>query len=153
MSRNIIETVMGMVVLVVAALFVYLAFTSTQIHTAAGYDLQARFAKIGGLAVGSDVRVSGIKVGSVVRRELDPTTYDAVVRLNVEHNFKVPDDSVASIASEGPLGGKYIDLRPGTSNAFLAPGGTIQKTENYRSLEDQVGEIIFLASGNRNEAK
>lgn len=153
MSRNIIETVMGLVVLVVAALFVYFAFTSTEIHTAAGYDLEARFAKIGGLAVGSDVRVSGIKIGSVVGRELDPKTYDAVVRLNVGHGFKVPDDSVASIASEGPLGGKYVDLRPGTSNAFLAPGAIIQRTENYRSLEDQVGEIIFLASGSRGESR
>ena len=93
------------------------------------------------------VRISGVKVGTVVERRLDPNTFDAVVTMRISNDLKLPDDTVASIASEGPLGGKYVRLQPGTSKTTIEPGGTIAKTEGYRSLEDQVGEIIFLATG------
>jgi phospholipid/cholesterol/gamma-HCH transport system substrate-binding protein len=147
MRRNLIETVMGAVVLLVAALFVYFAYNTAQVRSAPGYPITASFGKVGGLSVGSDVRISGIKVGSVTARALDVQSYEAVVTMSIDDGVKLPEDTIASIASEGPLGGRYVRLEPGTSSTALQPGGTIKETRGYRSLEDQVGEIIFLATG------
>ena len=147
MRRNLIETVMGAVVLLVAALFVFFAYNTAQVHSAPGYPITASFGKAGGLSVGNDVRISGIKVGNVTARRLDLHTYEAVVTMSIDDYVKLPDDTIAGIASEGPLGGRYVRLEPGTSPTALPPGGVIKETRGYRSLEDQVGEIIFLATG------
>lgn len=146
-GRNVVETVLGAVVLIVAVLFVYLFYQSTQIRTVEGYRLTATFASIGGLNKGSDVRISGIKVGTVVDQSLDPKTYNAVVTLSLASHVKLPVDTVAAIANEGILGGKYVRLEPGRERETLPPGGAIKRSKDYRSLEDQVGEIIFLATG------
>lgn len=147
MRRNAIETVMGAVVLLVAGVFVFFAYDMAQVKAVEGYEVTALFYKIGGLNEGSDVRISGIKVGTVIDHELDPESYDARVRMTITREVKLPVDTVASIASEGLLGGKYVRLEPGTDKSFIKDGGTITKTKDFRSLEDQVGEIIFLATG------
>ncbi len=147
MRRNAIETVMGAVVLLVAGVFVFFAYDMAQVKAVEGYEVTALFYKIGGLNEGSDVRISGIKVGTVIDRRLDPESFDARVRMSITREVKLPVDTVASIASEGLLGGKYVRLEPGTEKSFIKPGGTITKTKDFRSLEDQVGEIIFLATG------
>lgn len=147
MGRSAVETVMGAVVLLVAAMFIYFAYNTAQVRAVAGYEVSAAFYKVGGLNPGSDVRISGIKVGTVLDRHIDPTTFDAVVRMSIQPDIKLPTDSIASIASEGLLGGKYIRLEPGQEKTFIEPGGRIAKTRDFRSLEDQVGEIIFLATG------
>ncbi len=147
MGRNLIETVMGAVVLLVAGLFVFFAYDLAQVETARGYEVKANFLRIGGLTRGSDVRISGIKVGTVLDARLDPATFDAVVTLAMVPDVKLPADTQASIDSDGLLGGKYVRLEPGQAAERIADGGTIAKTKDYRSLEDQVGEIIFLATG------
>ena len=147
MRRNAIETVMGAVVLLVAAVFVFFSYDMVQVKAVEGYEVTALFYKIGGLNEGSDVRISGIKVGTVIDHNLDPESYDARVRMTITGEVKLPLDTVASIASEGLLGGKYVRLEPGTDKSYIKDGGTITKTKDFRSLEDQVGEIIFLATG------
>ena len=84
MRGNVIETVMGAVVLVVAAVFLFFAYSTSQLRAVSGYELTADFERIDGIKEGSDVRVSGIKVGTVVSETLDPTTYDAIVKLSVD---------------------------------------------------------------------
>jgi phospholipid/cholesterol/gamma-HCH transport system substrate-binding protein len=145
--RNMVESVMGFVVLVVAGLFVYLAYTTVRIQTKDGYELSAAFFKVGGLKAGSDVRINGIKVGTVSSLDLDPETFEAVVRLTISGGLNLPTDTVAGISSEGILGGKYVSLTPGGEATVIVSGGRLQKVQNFRSLEDQVGEIIFLATG------
>ncbi len=147
MRRNAIETVMGAVVLLVAGVFVFFAYDMAQVKAVEGYEVTALFYKIGGLNEGSDVRISGIKVGTVIDHELDSESYDARVRMSITREVKLSLDTVASIASEGLLGGKYVRLEPGTEKSYIMDGGTITKTKDFRSLEDQVGEIIFLATG------
>lgn len=147
MKRNAVETVLGAVVLLVAGMFVYFAYTTAQLQSVKGYQLSANFFKIGGLTTGSDVRVSGIKVGTVTDSRLDSTTFDAIIEMAIEPSVKLPKDTVASIGSEGIVGGKYVNLTPGTSEDLLESGGRITETKSFRSLEDQVGEIIFLATG------
>jgi phospholipid/cholesterol/gamma-HCH transport system substrate-binding protein len=105
------------------------------------------FYKVGGLAKGSDVRISGIKMGTVQNLRLDSRTYNAVVTMTIMPKVKILVDSVASISSEGIPGGKYIRLEPGTEKTYLADGASLKKTKDFRSLEDQVGKIIFLATG------
>lgn len=146
-SRNLVETVLGAVVLMVAGIFVYFFQQTAQVRATQGYAVTASFAKIGGLAKGSDVRISGIKVGTVTGQRLDPKTFDAVVTMTIASEVKLPADTTAVVDSEGILGGKYVRLEPGRAAETIPPGGPIRKTRDYRSLEDQVGEIIFLATG------
>lgn len=147
MGRNAIETVLGAVVILVAGMFVFFAYNTAQVKAVNGYPVSASFYKVGGLSTGSDVRINGIKVGTVTERYLDPETYDAVVKMSITSDVQLPTDTVAAIGSEGILGGMYVRLQPGQEKSFIESGGSIGKTQDFRSLEDQVGEIIFLATG------
>jgi len=147
MGRHAVETVLGAVVLLVAGMFLFFAYSTAQVQTIQGYELTAKFFKIGGLTAGSDVRINGIKVGTVRSSRLDKETFDAVVTMSITPDIKLPTDTVAMIGSEGIVGGKYVRLEPGVEKDFLAAGGEITNTKDFRSLEDQVGEIIFLATG------
>ena len=146
MGKNLAETVMGGLVLCVALFFIYFFANTAQVSAVEGYTVSATFAKIGGLQKGSDVRISGINIGTVIESGLNPETYDAVVKLSIAPTVKLPKDTIAMIASEGMIGGKYVRLRPGSAKSFIKADGAIGKTEDFRSLEDQVGEIIFLAT-------
>ena len=149
MGRNAVETILGAMVLAVAGMFVFFAYGTAQGKAVTGYEISANFFKIGGLTAGSDVRINGIKVGAVKANRLDPKTFDAVVEMSISAAVRVPNNSTASIGSEGIVGGKYIRIEPGNAKDMLKPGGRILKTKDFRSLEDQVGEIIFLATGGK----
>jgi phospholipid/cholesterol/gamma-HCH transport system substrate-binding protein len=146
MSRNPIETVLGAVVLVVAAMFLVFAYSTAHVRSVKGYPVTAEFLKIGGLERGSDVRISGITVGTVTEETLNPSTYTALVTMSVADNVKLPTDTQASIISNGLLGENYVDLAPGRSTQILPPNGKIENTRNFQSLEDLVGQVIFLAT-------
>ncbi len=143
MNRNAIETMMGAVVLVVAAVFLYFAYTATQVHATGGYDVTARFDRVEGLRDGGDVRISGIKVGAIVSQTLDPTTFQAVVRMSIQRNIKLPVDTVAQISMSGLLGDKYMSLVPGAEEETIKPGGTIVHTQSPVSLESLIGHLIY----------
>jgi phospholipid/cholesterol/gamma-HCH transport system substrate-binding protein len=147
MGRNAVETILGAMVLMVAGMFVFFAYDTAQVKSIGGYQVSANFFKVGGLTTGSDVRISGIKVGTVASSRLDATTFEAVVVMSIAPEVKLPIDTVAGIGSEGIVGGKYVRLEPGSSKKNITAGGQLKKIKDYRSLEDQVGEIIFLASG------
>ncbi|ASG22096.1 outer membrane lipid asymmetry maintenance protein MlaD [Nitrospirillum viridazoti] len=147
MRSNVIETVLGAVVLVVAAFFLYFAYTTANVRAVSGYALQARFASTGGLTAGSDVRISGVKVGSVTKAYLDPKTYQAVIEMQIDSQVKLPEDTSAGIASESLLGGKFLNLQPGGEEEMLKPGGRIQYTQSAVNLEDLLGRFIFSAGG------
>lgn len=143
MRGNVIETVMGAVVLVVAALFLFFAYSTSQLRSVPGYELSANFEHIDGIRDGSDVRISGIKVGSVVNTAIDPKTFLAVVRMTVQPSIKLPDDSVAEIVSSGLLGDKYMSLVPGGSDKDLPAGGRIKFTQSSVSIEHLIGQMMF----------
>ena len=143
MKGNVLETVMGAVVLVVAALFLFFAYNTSQLRSVKGYELTANFEHIDGIRDGSDVRISGIKVGSVVTATLDPKTFLATLRLSVEPAVKLPDDTVAEIVSSGLLGDKYLSLVPGGSDKDIAAGGQIKFTQSSVSLEHLIGQMMF----------
>ncbi|WP_029007196.1 outer membrane lipid asymmetry maintenance protein MlaD [Azospirillum halopraeferens] len=149
MRRNVIETVLGGVVLVVAAFFLVFAYTSADLRRIDGYEVSAAFSSITGLQSGADVRISGVKVGTVTGLTLDPNTYQAVVRMTVDRDIKLPADTAAVIASESLLGGKFLSLEPGGEDQMIAAGGRIQYTQSTPGLEQLLGQVIFsLQSGN-----
>lgn len=146
MKRNPIETVLGAVVLLIAGMFLAFAYTTADIQAVTGYKVSAKFLKVGGLETGSDVRISGIRVGTVTSQALDPKTFQATVTMSISGDLKLPQDSEAAIVSDGLLGGKYVSLIPGKASQTLSDGGLIPKTRDFQSVEDLVGEIIFLAT-------
>jgi len=142
-SRNAIETLMGGVVLAVTGFFLVFAYQRGNVQTVDGYTVTAKFSAIDGLKVGDDVRLSGIKVGSVVGQSLDPTYYQAIVTMSLDPNVQLPEDSSAAVASEGLLGGKYVALEPGGAEAMLAPGSEITLTQPSVNLESLIGKLIY----------
>lgn len=147
MGKNAVETILGGVVLIVAVIFLSFALNTAQVKAVVGYNVSAAFLKVGGLTNGSDVRINGIKVGTVSDLQLDPQTFDAVVSMSISEDVAIPTDSVAGIGSSGIIGGKFVSIQPGGSKEELPDGGKITRTKDFKSLEDQVGEIIFLATG------
>jgi phospholipid/cholesterol/gamma-HCH transport system substrate-binding protein len=148
MRGNVIETVMGAVVLVAAALFLVFAYQTSQNRpVSGGYEISADFSRIDGIHRGSDVRISGIKVGSVIAEELDPNTYLATIRMSIDPKVQLPEDTVAQVTSSGLLGDKYMSLVPGGSDTMLPPGGKIQYTQSSISLENLIGQMIFSPGG------
>jgi len=146
MGRTAIETIMGAVVLGVAATFLAFAWSHARFGKVEGYEISGTFASVGGLEAGSDVKINGIKVGTVLSQSLDPRSYDAVVRMSITPSVRLPQDTVASISSEGLLGGKFVKLSPGSATSYLAPGDRLGPTRSFKSLEQMVGELIFLAT-------
>jgi len=146
MKRNPLETLLGAVVLVVAAMFLVFAYSIADLRAVTGYDIKASFLKVGGLERGSDVRISGINVGTVISQTLNPETFQAQVNMSIDVGVTLPTDTEATIVSDGLLGGKYVNLVPGQNKDRIPAGGSIAKTRDYQSLEDLVGEIIFLAT-------
>lgn len=143
MKRNMIETVMGAVVLVVAGMFLAFAYVSADLKTTNGYRVTATFNKVSGLAIGGDVRMSGIKVGSIVSQELETDTYRAKVTMNIRDDVKLPLDTAAAISSEGLLGGNYLELIPGGDPDTIKDGGRIEFTQDPVDIVQLLGKFIF----------
>lgn len=147
MANNAIETVMGAVVLAVAGSFLYFAYSNSNVKTIDGYTVKADFSNIGGISIGSDVQIGGIKVGVVEELELDPKSYNAVAVMRVKDNIILPKDTSASVQSAGLLGDKFIALQPGGDETNLADGDVIHFTESSVSIEELIGKFVFSGGG------
>ena len=141
--RSIAEVLTGAVVLLVAAGFLAYAVANSGRSAVSGYTIYAKFDRIDGLGIGADVRLAGVKVGSVNEERIDPQTFQAVVGLTVRNDMKLPIDSAAIVTSESLLGGKYLTLQPGGDETLLQPGQTITITQSSVSLEELLGKFIF----------
>ena len=151
MQRNMIETVLGAVVLLVAGVFVWFAYSNASLQTTAGYEITAKFDRIGELKEGADVKLSGIKVGSVVTQTLDPKTYQAVVVMTIMPNVKLPADTAAEVSSEGLMGGNYVSLSPGAESKTLGNGGEITITQGAVNFMDLIGKAMFSSKDGLDE--
>lgn len=145
--RNAIEVLTGLLVLIVAIGFLGYAIANTGSGpSGGGYDLYASFDNIAGLNVGSDVRLAGVKVGTVQATAIDPKTYLAKVTLGIRDGVELPKDSGAAIASESLLGGVYLAISPGGDQQMLKPGESFTATQGAVSLQDLLGKFIFSAT-------
>lgn len=147
MASNAAETLIGAAVLAVAGGFLVYAAQNVDLGSVGSgyYEVSAGFRKASGVATGADVRVSGVKVGSVSGLTLDPVTYRAIASLSIREGVKLPEDSVASITSDGLLGGSYIAIDPGASDFYLEPGGEIENTQGSVDLIELLSKAV---SGN-----
>ncbi|MDX1709688.1 MAG: outer membrane lipid asymmetry maintenance protein MlaD [Rhodovibrionaceae bacterium] len=146
MRKNVIETIIGAVVLLVAVVFVAFAFTSTDLQRVDGYKVVARFDDASGITPGTDVKMSGVKIGTVLEQKLDPKTYFADVTMSIAEEIALPTDTSARVVPEGLLGGNFVELEPGASSETLSAGGEIQFTQGAINVIDLVGRFVF--SGN-----
>ncbi|NDR55768.1 outer membrane lipid asymmetry maintenance protein MlaD [Aliiruegeria sabulilitoris] len=135
MSESPGEIIAGGATLAVAVGFLIYAGQGAGLSAAPdGYDLTASFRSVEGISVGTDVRMAGVKIGSVTGLELNPETFRADMTLNVRGALDVPEDTSISISSEGLLGGNYVELVPGGSPFNLEPGDEIEDTQGALSL-------------------
>ena len=153
MRKNLIETVMGAVVLAVAGFFIFFAYSKAEIGNAEGYEIMARFDRVDGIRTGTDVRMSGIKIGTVTSSILDGETYFAVVKMNISTEVKVPEDTSIAVSSDGFLGDKFLALSPGGSDDMLPPGGEITISQGSVDLMGLVGRMIFSQTNKSDEKK
>lgn len=151
MNKRPVETIMGLVVLVVASVFMWFAYHVSDLQVVKGYQINARFLKVGGLNTGADVRINGIKVGTVLAQKVNPEDYMVDVTLSIMPNISLPVDSSITIAGDGLMGDKFIKIEPGRSPEKMQPGSTATQTKDAKSLEDMVGEIIFMVTNNDEE--
>lgn len=148
MSRNVIETVMGAVVLVIAGSFLITAYQGRSLSKVNnGYHVKAKFENATGVSVGSDVRMGGVKIGIVDGIDLDTERYQAVVTMSVRANIPLPLDSTAAIVGDGLLGSKFVALEPGAEEETLKDGGEIEFTQSSVSLEEMIGKFVFSGGG------
>ncbi len=142
-KRSVAELATGAVVLLVAAAFLAYALVNTGRSVAGGLRLSAQFENVGGVAAGADVRLAGVKVGSVTDLRIDPRTFQAILNFTVRDDLKLPTDTSAVISTGGLLGNQFVTLSPGGSAKNLADGGVITVTQSATNLEDLLGKFIF----------
>jgi phospholipid/cholesterol/gamma-HCH transport system substrate-binding protein len=145
--RNPIEILTGILVLIVAGGFLAYAVSNSGTSSVTnGYPIYASFDSIAGLGPGSDVRIAGVTVGSVVSETVDPKTYLARVKMLIEPGIRLPKDSGVTVSTESLLGGEYLSISPGGDTQMLQPGGQITTTQGAVSLQDLLGRFIFSAT-------
>lgn len=147
LKDHLAEALAGVAVLAIAAWFLVFALGRTGASGTDSYEVKARFPNATGITVGSDVRVSGMKVGTVTAQVLDPASYQAVLTLSVDKAVALPLDSSAAITSEGLLGGSFIALVPGGDPERLAPGDEITDTQGSTDLMGLIGSVINRSGG------
>ena len=106
-------------------------------------QITAKFNNVDGIEVGSDIKISGVKVGVVTEKSLDYETYRAILKFSIDKAVKIPLDSNAAVVSSGLLGGKYIDIRPGSEENYIQENGKISYTQSSINLEELIGKFAF----------
>jgi phospholipid/cholesterol/gamma-HCH transport system substrate-binding protein len=145
MAESMAEVAAGGAVLAVAAGFLVFAVQGAGLTPQGpGYELKASFRSAEGVRVGTDVRLAGVKVGTVTALDLNPETFFADATLTVRQDLQLPDDSSALIASEGLLGGNFVELSPGGSATNFAPGSEVEDTQGAVSV---IALLMKFASG------
>ncbi len=144
MKDSLVETAVGAGVIAIAAIFFYYVYqTSGEGKASAGYRIVAEFDNVGAIDVGTDVRLAGIKVGTVEAQELNPENFQARVTMAIDPSIRLADDSSAKITNEGLLGGAFIALEPGGGEAKLENGGEISNTQGAIDVWKLVSDAMF----------
>ncbi|PPR13200.1 MAG: hypothetical protein CFH42_01622 [Alphaproteobacteria bacterium MarineAlpha12_Bin1] len=146
MNRSTLETFLGAFVILVTLGFLLFVLQLSDFSSKEGTLYKARFLKVGGLEKGNEVRIGGVKVGTIITRDLDAVNFEAIVKFSVDSSIKLPSDTKAMVIGQGFLGEKYLRLTPGVSKDYIKPEHEVMDTVDYKSLEDTVSKIIFMAT-------
>ncbi len=148
MKNSTVETLIGAAVVVIAAGFFLFAYQSSgKGGTAAGLKLSALFDNASGISIGTDVRIAGVKVGTVTGFTLDDSNFQAVVTMQVDPRLKLTDDATAKVTAEGLLGSNFITLEQGGADSILADGGMISNTQGAVDIWSLISQAMFAKSG------
>jgi phospholipid/cholesterol/gamma-HCH transport system substrate-binding protein len=128
-QNNVAETLIGAVVIAVAVGFMAFAYLRTGSGSLSGYEINARLPKADGLSVGTDVRLAGIKIGTVTDLTLDPKSYLVTVHMSVRNDIKLPVDSSVLVTQAGFLGGQYLSITPGGDDKMMSAGSFFENTQ------------------------
>ncbi|MGI9481882.1 MAG: outer membrane lipid asymmetry maintenance protein MlaD [Hyphomicrobiales bacterium] len=143
MKNSAVETIVGAAVIAIAILFFSFVYSTAEIGKGSdGYRLSAAFENAAGVSAGTDVRLSGVKVGTIVDQTLDYETYQAVLTLTVQRGLVLPDDTTAKITSEGLLGATFVALEVGGSDKILKDGDKIENTQGSIDLFGLISEFM-----------
>src|SRR4051812_29619116 len=148
-QNGIAESLIGAAVVAVAVAFLAFSYYRTGGGSLAGYEVNAKVAKADGLAVGTDVRLAGIKVGTVSDLTLDPQTYLVTVHMNIRNDVKLPVDSSVLVTQAGFLGGQYLSITPGGENKMMTAGAFF---ENAQGSIDVMGLVNRFTGGGAPQA-
>ena len=149
MKSNTFEALIGAVVITFTLIFLFFGFQSMRLNNEGKYNVSAVFNRIDGIKLGSDIRMSGIKIGTVSSQELDNITFQARVLMAIDSDILIPDDSSAKITTDGLLGGNYISIEPGGNDIYLESGDEILFTPGSVDLIGLVGEALFSVEDNQ----
>jgi phospholipid/cholesterol/gamma-HCH transport system substrate-binding protein len=148
MNNSTVETLIGAVVIVIAGAFLTFAYNTSGIgQKGSGYLITAEFDNVEGVNVGSDIRMAGIKIGTVTAQSLNPENFQALISMNIDPAVQLTDDTSAKVTSEGLLGSKFISLEPGGSETKLADGGVITYTQGAVDIWSLISQAMFDKSG------
>jgi phospholipid/cholesterol/gamma-HCH transport system substrate-binding protein len=143
MKQNILETIVGFFIIIITICFFIFTYNSSNIGTNNGYNVTANFQNIDGINVGSNVVISGIKIGSVEKIILDPQNFFAVLTLKLNDDIKIPNDSQANIVTSGLLGNRVIAIVPGMEEEHLRKNEHIKYTQSAVNIETLVGKFMY----------
>jgi phospholipid/cholesterol/gamma-HCH transport system substrate-binding protein len=149
MQRNVLETVMGAVVLLAAAVFLFIVYSASGIKEASnGYHLVMRLDQGGSITPGTDVRAAGVKVGTVVKQEFDDKAFQAVITLDIDQRVKLPTDSSANVDQDGLLGNPYVNLQLGSDDTLMKENDVFRHATGALSLNKLIG-MALSGSGDK----
>jgi phospholipid/cholesterol/gamma-HCH transport system substrate-binding protein len=150
MQRNVLETVMGAVVLLAAAAFLFIIYTASGVkERSGGYHLVMRLDQGGSITPGTDVRAAGVKVGSVVKQEFDAKNFQAVITLDIDKAVQLPTDSSANVDQDGLLGNPYVNLQLGSDDALMKEGDVFKSATGALSLNKIIGMALSGGGGDK----
>lgn len=152
MNNSFVEIIVGALVIAAAAIFIFYAKSVVSASSGGGYEIVARFDRVDGITIGSDVRMKGIKIGAVSALNLDQTRYLAVAQLSIAADVRIPTDSSVKITSDGLLGGAYLSVDPGGDETMLVSGGEILNTQGSIDLIGLISKAVFSAGGDAADA-
>ena len=144
MKNNLLETIVGSVVLLIAILFILFSFKIINVNNnkSQSYDVYAEFDNIEGINIGSDVKISGIKIGAVSDIKINKN-YKAYLTLNLSKDYSIPNDSIFKISTSGLIGNKFINVKIGSSDEYISNKDTVDYTESVLNLEDLISKFLF----------
>jgi phospholipid/cholesterol/gamma-HCH transport system substrate-binding protein len=141
MHNDTVETLIGAAVIVIAVLFVIFVYRTTG-TTVGGYEIKANLSRVDGVSVGTDVRMSGLKIGTVSAMALDERNYLVTLSLDIHSGIKIPDDSSLVVTQMGLLGSSYVSISPGGSDKMLPPGGIIRNTQGSIDMMGLISKFV-----------
>lgn len=148
MKKYFLESLIGLIIITVTLCFLVFARNKANIRTDIqnSYLLEAKFNNVDGINIGSDVRIAGVKIGTVTTQILDIHTYEAIINLSIRSDIKIPSDSIASVVSSGLLGKKYISIEPGAEDLYLKENQQILYTQSTVNIESLISKFMFKDS-------